>query len=190
MGLFDFLRSKDEKAIPEPGTPEFEAAVEGSAIPDSQSVQMGEGGWTATAPETTISAGEGGAAAEAAKDALRQLGIDASTANVEVEQSQTIDLRGTDAREKVLETLRAHGIDPDEKNQQIDASSVPGLQEAIFSALGEAGVQIPGAGGFGGGVAPPPQDPLAQVEHLAKKRDAGEITDAEFEAQKKRLLSS
>ena len=26
------------------------------------------------------------------------------------------------------------------------------------------------------------------VEHLAKQRDAGEITEAEFEAQKKRLL--
>jgi hypothetical protein len=33
MGLFDFLRGKDEKAIPEPGTPEFEAAVSGSALP-------------------------------------------------------------------------------------------------------------------------------------------------------------
>ena len=155
MGLFDFLRRKDEKAIPEPGTPEFEATVKGSAIPDSQSVAMGEAGWTST----------------------------------EIDQaSQTIDLRGTDAREKIVETLRAHGIDPDEQGQRIDATSVPGLQAAIFGALGEAGIQIPGAGGFGGGVGPPPQDPLAQVEHLARKRDAGEITDAEFEAQKRRLL--
>ena len=155
MGLFDFLRPKDEKAIPEPGTPEFEAAVEGSAIADDQSVQMGESGWTS--PE------------DLAKQA-------------------TIDLRGTGTREKVLDVLREHGIDPDEKDQKIDAGTVPGLQEAIFGALGEAGVQIPGAGGFGGGVSPPQQDPLAQIEHLAKKRDAGEITEAEFEAQKKRLL--
>ena len=49
MGLFDFLRRKDEKAIPEPGTPEFDAAVQGSAIPDDQSVSMGESGWTTTA---------------------------------------------------------------------------------------------------------------------------------------------
>jgi hypothetical protein len=37
-------------------------------------------------------------------------------------------------------------------------------------------------------VGAPQQDPLAQIEHLAAKRDAGEITEAEFEAQKKRLL--
>ncbi len=32
--------------MPEPGTPEFEAAVAGTAMPDSQSVSMGESGWT------------------------------------------------------------------------------------------------------------------------------------------------
>lgn len=177
MGLFDFLRRKDESAIPEPGTPEFEAAIQGSAIPDSQSVEMGERGWTST-----------GAAAE---QALAQLGIDPSEADVQVDQtSETIDIRGGGAREKVLDVLRRHGIDPDEEGQQIDASTVPGLQEAIFGALGEAGIQLPGAGGFGGGVAPPQQDPLAQVEHLARERDAGRITAAEFEAQKKKLLGS
>lgn len=152
MGLFDFLRRKDERAIPEPGTPEFEATVEGSAIPDQQSVSMGESGWTST------------------------------------ESSQTIDLRGTDAREDIAEALRKHGIDPDEQGQTIDASSVPGLQEDILRALGDAGVQIPNAGGVGGGVAPPPQDEIAQLEHLAKQREAGEISEAEFEAQKRRLL--
>jgi hypothetical protein len=188
MGLFDFLKRKDERAIPEPGSSEFQAAVEGTAIPDSGSVEMGQGGWTSTDSSTTTS-GSGADPTEAAKQALQQLGIDPGQANVEVEESsQTLDLRDTGAREKVVDVLRQHGIDPDKEGQTIDASSVPGLQEAIFSALGEAGVQIPGAGGFGGGVAPPPQDPLAQVEHLAKKRDAGEITEAEFEAQKKLLL--
>ena len=38
MGLFGFLRKKDERAIPEPGPPEFEAAVKGTALPDAQSV--------------------------------------------------------------------------------------------------------------------------------------------------------
>jgi hypothetical protein len=174
MGLFDFLRSKDQKAIPEPGTPEFDAAVAGSALPDSQSVEMGEAGWTNPS---------------SADQALKQLGIDPSKAQVDTEStSQTIDLRGTGAREQITDVLRQHGIDPDKKGQTIDATTVPGLQEAIFSALGQAGVQIPGAGGFGGGVAPPPQDPLAMIEHLDKQRDAGEITDAEFEAQKKKLL--
>jgi len=43
MGLF---KRKDERAIPKPGTPEFDEAVEGTALPDAQSVSMGESGWT------------------------------------------------------------------------------------------------------------------------------------------------
>ena len=161
MGLFDFLRGKDEKAIPDPGTPEFEAMVQGSAIPDEQSVEMGASGWTKPGAEV----------------------------DVEVDQtSQTIDLRGTGAREKIEEVLRESGIDPDQEGQTIDASSVPGLKEKILGALFTSGVDIPNAGGFGGGISPPPQDPLAMIEHLDKKRDAGEITEAEFEAQKRKLL--
>jgi hypothetical protein len=172
MGLFGFLRKNDERAIPEPGTPEFDAAVQGSALPDSQSVSMGQSGWTNP---------------DSAHQALQQLGIDPAKAQVE-QSSQTIDLRGTGAREQVLKALREAGIDPDKKGQTIDASTVPGLQDSIFRALGQAGVQLPNAGGFGGGVAAPQQDPLDQVAYLDQQRDAGKITDAEFEAQKKRLL--
>jgi hypothetical protein len=183
MGLFGFLRGKDEKAIPEPGTPEFDAAVAGSAIPDSQSVSMGETGWTGTSASASS-----GVPPEAA-EALQQLGIDPSKAQVDVETSnQTLDLRGTGAREEISKVLREHGIDPDKQGQTIDASNVPGLKEAILAALFKTGVDIPNAGGFGGGISPPPQDRLAQIEHLAKKRDAGEITDAEFLAQKQKLL--
>jgi Short C-terminal domain len=150
MGLFSWLRRKDERAIPEPGSPEFEAAVRGSAIPDSQSVDMGDAGWTST--------------------------------------SETIDLRGQGHRAQVEEVLRRHGVDPDQPGQTIDASKVPGLSKALLSVLTGAGVRIPNAEGFGGGISVPRQDPLAVVEQLAKQRDAGEITDAEFEAQKKNLL--
>ena len=154
MGLFGFLRRKDEDAIPKPGTAEFDAAVQGSAIPDSKSVSMGESGWA------------------------------------NPDSAQTIDLRGTGAREEVQDVLREHGIDPDKPGQTIDASNVPGLQEALMNVLKSGfGVQIPNAGGFGGGISAPRQDPLDQVEHLAKQRDAGEITEAEFEAQKRRLLN-
>jgi hypothetical protein len=153
MGLFGFLRRKDEHAIPKPGTPEFDAMVQGSAIPDSQSVSMGEEGWTEPRP------------------------------------TQSIDLRGIGAREEVTEVLREHGIDPDRPDQTIDASSVPRLQKALMDVLRTGfGVQLPNAGGFGGGISPPRQDPLDQVEHLAKQRDAGGISEAEFEAQKRRLL--
>lgn len=171
MGLFGFLRRKDEQAIPQPGTPEFDAAVQGSALPDSGSVSMGQPGWTNPSSADT---------------ALEQLGIDPSKAQVEG-SSETIDLRGTDAREQIVRALRESGIDPDKKGQAIEASSVPGLQEKIFSILGQV-MRVPNAGGFGGGISAPRQDPLDQVAHLAKQRDAGQITEAEFEAQKRQLL--
>ena len=152
MGLFGFLRKKDEQAIPQPGTPEFDAAVQGSALPDSKSVSMGETGW----------------------------------ANPE-QSSQTIDLRGTGAREQVEEALRESGIDPDKQGQTINAADVPGLQEKLTGILGKM-MPVPNAGGFGGGIAAPRQDPLDQIAHLDQQRDAGKITDAEFEAQKKKLL--
>jgi len=156
MGLFGFLKRKDEKAIPEPGTPEFEAAVQGSALPDPQSVSMGQEGWSS--PDSKVET-----------------------------SSQTIDLRGTGARQEIEEALRESGIDPDKKGQTIDASSVPGLQEKIGGILGKM-MPVPNAGGFGGGIAAPKQDPLDQLAHLDKQRDAGKITDAEFEAQKRKLL--
>jgi hypothetical protein len=166
MGLFDFLRGKEQKAMPEPGTPEWDAAVSGSALPGS--VDMGEDGWTSTSNQVDLP------------------GLDVSVEKHE--SSQTIDLRGTGAREDVEKVLREHGIDPDKEGQTIDVSTVPGLKDAILGALGESGLKIPNAGGFGGGIDAPKQDPLAQVEHLAKQREAGAITDAEFEAQKRRLL--
>jgi len=85
--------------MPEPGSPEFEALVQSSALPDSQSVSMGEEGWIAPG------------------------------------SSQTLDLRGTDQSEQIKEVLRAHGIDPDQQGQTIDASQVPGLREALLKAL-------------------------------------------------------
>lgn len=166
MALFGFLRKNDERAIPEPGTPEFEAAVQGTALPDAQSVSMGQPGWTD--PSTADPSPDPGASQ-----------VDGS--------SQTLDLRGTGAREQIEEALRESGIDPDKKGQTIDASSVPGLQEKIAGILGQV-IRVPNAGGFGGGISPPKQDPLDQIAHLDRQRDAGKITDAEFEAQKKKLL--
>ena len=156
VGFFGFLRRKDESAIPQPGTPEFDAAVQGSALPDSQSVSMGETGWTS--PDTKVET-----------------------------SSKTVDLRGTGAGEEIEDALRESGIDPDKKGQTINAATVPGLQEKLTSILGKM-MPVPNAGGFGGGISPPQQDPLDQVAHLEQQRQAGKITDAEFEAQKKQLL--
>jgi hypothetical protein len=66
--LFGFLRKRDERAIPEPGTPEFEAAVQGSAPPGSERDSMGQPGWTNP---------------DSAHHALQQPGIDPSRVQVE-----------------------------------------------------------------------------------------------------------
>jgi len=157
VGLFGFLRKKDERAIPEPGTPEFDAVVQGSAIPDGQSVSMGDTGWT-------------------------------KPGKVQAEpRSQTIDLQGTGARDEVEKALRESGIDPDKKGQTINAAEVPGLQDKLAGILGRM-MRVPNAGGFGGGISAPKQGPLDQIAHLDKQRDEGKLTDAEFEAQKRKLL--
>ena len=102
VGLFGFLRKKDERAIPEPGTPEFEAAVQGTALPDcAERLDGGDG-----------------------LDQPRFCEIR------EADRAELDDRpRATGAREEVEEALREHGIDPDKKGQTIDASSVPGLRK-------------------------------------------------------------
>ena len=68
--------------------------------------------------------------------------------NVEVTEgpSQVIDLRGSGLRERILDVMQQHGIDPEPGGgEQIDASSVPGLQDEILKALSEHGVDVGGS---------------------------------------------
>jgi hypothetical protein len=92
VGLFGFLRKNDERAMPEPGTPEFEAAVEGSAIPDSQSVSMGEAGWTQPGSSQTLDL-RGSGKREEIKDVLREHGIDPDQKGQTIDASQVPGLR-------------------------------------------------------------------------------------------------
>jgi hypothetical protein len=189
MGLFGFLRRKDERAMPDPDSPEFRQTVQGSALPGSEMPGSGEMSWS--------SVGDAASAEELGKRVAAQMGFDPDSVQVDQSTSQTVDLRGTGAKEELLEVLRQHGIDPDQKGQRLDASTMPGLQEAIFKILRAGGVKIPGmadgpgttaSAGAGGMTVRSSADPVAQVEHLAAKRDAGEITEAEFEAQKRLIL--
>jgi hypothetical protein len=87
VALFGFLRRKDERAIPEPGTPEFDAAVQGSALPDSsagQTVSMGEEGWANPETSQTVDL-SGTSKQEEIEEVLREHGIDPD------EKGQTID---------------------------------------------------------------------------------------------------
>ena len=92
MGLFGFLRWNDERAMPEPGTPEFERAVEGTAIPDAQSVSMGEPGWTQPGSSETLDL-RGTGKREQIQQVLREHGIDPDEKGQTIDASQVPGLR-------------------------------------------------------------------------------------------------
>lgn len=177
MGLRNYLRRRHEreKAIPDPGSVDFESAVSTSALSDGGS----ESGWT--------SVGDARSVDELAQRAARRLG---AGREAEVGSGQSINLRGSGAGEQLEKVLEQHGVDPSEE-QTVDVSAVPGLGDAIMAALAGAGVNLPGpvqnvGGGFGIAI---DADIPAQIEALAIARDEGRITAAEFEAQRQRLLS-
>jgi hypothetical protein len=89
VGLF---RKKDERAMPDPGSPEFEAMVEGSAIPDSQSVSMGEEGWTDPGSSQTLDL-RGTDERDQVKEVLREHGIDPEKKGQTIDASEVPGLR-------------------------------------------------------------------------------------------------
>jgi hypothetical protein len=90
--LFGFLRTKDERAMPEPGTPEFDAAVAGTAIPDAQSVSMGEAGWTQPGSTQTVDLRATGKREEV-QQVLREHGIDPEKKGQVIDASKVPGLR-------------------------------------------------------------------------------------------------
>lgn len=69
----------------------------------------------------------------------------------------------------------------------IDASSIPGLGEEILGALAQHGIQV-GAPGGATVVPAAGEDPLDRLKKLGDLHTAGVLTDAEFEAEKKKIL--
>ena len=92
VAFFGFLRGKDERAMPEPGTPEFDAAVDGTAIADSQSVSMGEPGWTQPGSSQTVDL-RGTGKREEIQEVLREHGIDPDQKGQTIDASQVPGLR-------------------------------------------------------------------------------------------------
>ena len=79
--------------MPEPGTPEFEATVAGTAIPDSQSVSMGESGWTNPDASQTLDLSDTGKRDEV-REVLREHGIDPDEKGQTIDASRVPGLRG------------------------------------------------------------------------------------------------
>jgi len=92
VGLFGFLRKNDQRAMPEPGTPEFDAMVAGSAVPDSQSVSMGEEGWTQPGSSQSLDL-RGTGKREEIQQVLREHGIDPDQKGQTIDASQVPGLR-------------------------------------------------------------------------------------------------
>jgi hypothetical protein len=74
--------------------------------------------------------------------------------------------------------------------QQLDVAALMAQAQAAMANLQQSGA-IPVTFGTPPGAAPAapaPQDTIAELERLGNLRDRGALTDAEFEAQKKRIL--
>jgi hypothetical protein len=101
-----------------------------------------------------------------------------------------IDLNANPAaREAVLETLRSHGIDPE---GSVDLRQRPAARAAVLDALARHGIDV--AHGVAA-AAPttsvqPPATPLDRLQKLTELRQAGLITEDEFEKQKARILDA
>jgi Short C-terminal domain len=111
--------------------------------------------------------------AQAFTSAFEQLGNLASMGT-----SQVVDLRNVPGlRDKVLGAMRDH------------ADDAAALQGAVLEALQSASEQLPEPAA--GAAAPRPAktgDPVERLKKLDELRDQGVLTDAEFDAQKQKLL--
>jgi hypothetical protein len=99
----------------------------------------------------------------------------------------TIDLRNDPELRAKLEQVLGRELTPG-TSEHIDTSSDPALAMQIMQVVQQhqlekmAGAGSPREAGDGS------DDALSKLERLAKLRDSGALTDAEFEAEKKQLL--
>jgi hypothetical protein len=119
--------------------------------------------------------------------------------------SVTFTSTGTPDPQEIAAALRAaignattttHVEVVDGGKRVIDARDVPGLREAVLKALSDHGVDLEHAASTAAGESaapsPAPSGPahdLELLEHLTELHEAGALTDAEFEAAKRRILS-
>jgi Short C-terminal domain len=101
-------------------------------------------------------------------DKLRKL-LDRAGARVHESGGETIDLTGTHEGEQVARTLQGQGLMPEGLGQQPDAAQPPAAptESSTRTAVEER---------------------IAQLERLAKLRESGVLTAAEFEAEKAKVL--
>jgi hypothetical protein len=141
--MFDYFtrRRRRESAIPG-GTPEsLTRQLKGDGEPIGQPVGQPFPPAAESAPEITAATDLAGIVS------MVQQAFKTGDIQVTQGESQVIDLRGSGLRDQIIGALEQHGIDTGAQGAQIDASSVPGLQEQIMQALKDAGVEVEGDGG-------------------------------------------
>lgn len=120
--------------------------------------------------------------------------------------SQTFDVSDNpQAGDAVVDMLKAQGIDISamtggatiQMGQPMDPADAERYRQNMLGMLDSMGIQappaafqpVPGAGGPPApGDDPGVDDVVESLERLAKLRDSGVLTDAEFDAQKARIL--
>jgi hypothetical protein len=113
--------------------------------------------------------------------AATSAGAGFSVGGIDVSGAQVIDARGVPGvRDAIIQAVgQAGGA----------AADPAAVNQAVLSALGQAGVAVPGGTPASGGAAPAAEDPLDRLKKLNDLRQAGALTDAEFEAQKAKILA-
>jgi hypothetical protein len=103
----------------------------------------------------------------------------------------TVMVGGRPATPEEVQAYEAQtGLDLDGDGRIAGGAPAPpgGLSSLIAGAMAQAGTTPPAAGPQGAPSGPDPDQRIAALERLVALRDAGALTEAEFEAEKARLL--
>jgi hypothetical protein len=122
MGLFDFLKRKDELAMPDPASSEFQQTIAASELPGSTGaagIEAGEWQSVESLPTQTVDL-SGSDAREEMLELLRRHGVDPEQEGQTVDPSQVPGLQ-----EEILEILQRHGVDLDASGNQPPGGQPP-----------------------------------------------------------------
>lgn len=179
MGLFDFFKGRRDRETPFP---------EGMSVGDTPQTDATGGGDLAQLGEQFGNLGNLG---EQIQQAFKQGNV-----TVTEGESNVLDLRGSGARDEILEVLREHGVAA-EKGDQVNVTDAD-LQQKIFGVLAKHGLDaqqlagaagaaqaFAGAGALGGG-----GDTVSKLEQLQKLRESGTLSEDEFQKAKQSILGA
>jgi hypothetical protein len=153
----------------------------GRTAPASSEAISAAGTEAAVDPLASSAAGAGGMAGLAG--VLSALAAQQGD-GVTVDVSPTIDLRSEPELRGKLERVLGRKLQPG-AGETIDVAGDPELAARIMHVVAE---HATGRGAATPSTAPAGEEKIAQLERLARLRSAGALSDAEFEAQKRRLL--